>query len=104
MKKSLSLKLFALVAAMMCALGASAYSFQTGGIYYNVTSQPNRTVEVTYMDASYYSLGAYDGNITILLIAQPYGIPFLGVFNIPTKPMGTPSHSNNKHLHDLLSS
>ena len=65
MKKPLLLKLFALVAAMMCALGASAYSFQTGGIYYNVTSQPNRTVEVTYMDASYYSLGAYDGNINI---------------------------------------
>ena len=65
MKKPLLLKLFALVAAMMCALGASAYSFQTGGIYYNITSQPNRTVEVTYMDDDYYSLGAYDGNITI---------------------------------------
>ena len=51
--------------ALACALGAGAYSFQTGGIYYNVTSQPNRTVEVTYMDATYYSLGAYDGNIAI---------------------------------------
>ena len=50
---------------MMCALGARAYTFQTGGIYYNVTSSSSKTVEVTYMDASYYSLGAYDGNITI---------------------------------------
>ena len=64
-QQSFLLRAVAFMVALACALGAGAYSFQTGGIYYNVTSQPNRTVEVTYMDASYYSLGAYDGNITI---------------------------------------
>jgi surface protein len=63
--KTLLIRLVVLVTAMMCALGSSAYSFQSGGIYYNITSSYYKTVEVTYMDDTYYSLGAYDGSITI---------------------------------------
>ena len=64
-QQSFLLRFVVLVAAVMCAIGASAYTFQSGGIYYNVTSSSSKTVEVTYMDATYYSLGAYDGSITI---------------------------------------
>ena len=49
--RSLPLKLFALVAAMMCALGASAYDFVSNDIYYNITG--TNTVEVT--NGVYYS-------------------------------------------------
>ena len=66
MKKPLLLKLFALVAAMMCALGASAYSFQTGGIYYNITSSTDLTVEVTYKGTNYIQYSnEYTGDVTI---------------------------------------
>ena len=64
-QQSFLLRFVVLVAAVMCAIGASAYTFQSGDIYYNVTSSSGKTVEVTYMDDSYYSLGAYDGSITI---------------------------------------
>ncbi len=64
-QQSFLLRAVAFMVALACALGASAYSFQSGGIYYNITSSYYNTVEVTYMDADYYSLGAYDGSITI---------------------------------------
>ena len=59
MNKKPILKLFALVAAMMCSLGASAYDFCIGAIYYNITG--SNTVEVTY-DSGYNS---YRGNVKI---------------------------------------
>ena len=44
-KNSPFIRLVALVAAMMCALGASAYDFESNGIYFNITG--TNTVEVT---------------------------------------------------------
>ena len=58
--QSLPLKLFALVACLMCALGASAYDFESNGIYYNITG--SNTVEVTKRLT--YS-GGYSGAVTI---------------------------------------
>ena len=65
MKQSFLLRAVAFMVALACAIGASAYTFQSGDIYYNVTSSSGKTVEVTYMDDSYYSLHAYEGSITI---------------------------------------
>ncbi len=40
-----------------------AYDFESGGLYYNITS--DTTVEVTYKDNNPYSGDSYSGNITI---------------------------------------
>ena len=60
MKKSRLVRLVALVVAMMCALGASAYDFESNGIYYNITG--SNTVEVTTQ--SQYG-GNYSGALTV---------------------------------------
>ena len=65
MKKSLFLKLLALVACLSSALSATAYSFSATyngkTIYYNITSSANRTVEVTYNNYG----STYSGAVTI---------------------------------------
>ncbi|MBO4870354.1 MAG: leucine-rich repeat protein [Muribaculaceae bacterium] len=58
--KTLLFKLVALVAATMCALGASAYDFESNGIYYNITG--SNTVEVT--KKSTYGMD-YSGAVTV---------------------------------------
>ncbi len=59
-KKNLLLRLVVLVAAMMCALGASAYDFTYGGYYYNILT--DSTVAITYKT---YAGNSYSGNVTI---------------------------------------
>lgn len=44
-KKSLVFRFFALALAIACSLGANAYDFVSGGVYYNITG--TNTVEVT---------------------------------------------------------
>ncbi len=56
-KTKLLFRLLALVACLACALGASAYDFQSGGFYYNITG--DRTVELT-SNPNHYS-----GSVTI---------------------------------------
>ena len=53
-------RLLAILACVLCGLGASAYSFYVDSIYYNITG-PN-TVEVTYKS---YSTADYSGNVVI---------------------------------------
>ena len=60
MKNLLLFRLFVLAAAFSCAVGATAYDFVSGGIYYNVTG--NNTVEVTNKDNNYHT---YSGSVTI---------------------------------------
>lgn len=60
MKDLLLFRLFVLAAAFSCAVGATAYDFVSGGIYYNVTG--NNTVEVTNKDNNYRT---YSGSVTI---------------------------------------
>ena len=54
------------IAALLCSLTASAHDFEVGGIYYNITSSTDVTVEVTYRGDSYgdYS-NEYTGAVTI---------------------------------------
>ena len=51
---------------LWCSLTASAHDFAASGIYYNITSETDLTVEVTYRGNSYdeYS-NEYSGAITI---------------------------------------
>ena len=58
MKKNFLLMLIMLLSAV----SASAYDFVQNGIYYDIYSTTNKTVEVTYKDSNYNS---YSGNVTI---------------------------------------
>lgn len=57
-----TLKLLTLALALLASVEASAYSFAQDGIYYNILSETDNTLEVTYLD--YYS-GDYEGDIAI---------------------------------------
>lgn len=53
--------LFTLLLTALCA-AASAYDFEVGGIYYDITSTTDLTVSVTFKDKSYAS---YSGSVTV---------------------------------------
>ena len=58
--------LLATIAMLWCSLTASAHDFAVGGIYYNITSETDLTVEVTYRGNSYNSYSnEYSGAVTI---------------------------------------
>ena len=46
---------------LLCSLAASAYDFEKSGIYYNITSEKDKTVEVTYKDVT----NSYSGSVEI---------------------------------------
>ena len=55
-------------AALMCVIEGYAYDFKVGGICYNITSETNKTVGVTYNDKYSYSYNyytKYEGSVTI---------------------------------------
>ncbi|MBQ0085070.1 MAG: leucine-rich repeat domain-containing protein, partial [Prevotella sp.] len=66
MKKTIK-KLSLLCLFCMVSIGASAYSFESGGIYYNITSSTKLTCEVTYETSSYNS---YSGIVNIPAIVS----------------------------------
>ena len=54
------------IAALLCSLTTSAHDFELGGIYYNVLSSGNLTVEVTYKgDYVDYNDDRYKGTVVI---------------------------------------
>ena len=64
MKKFKSLVLA--VIGLLCSLSVSAEDFEVDGIYYNITSSTDMTVEVTYRGSFYYSYSnEYPGAVTI---------------------------------------
>ena len=50
------------IACLLVSMNVLAYDFESGGIYYNITSSENKTVEVTHKDTNYNS---YSGDVTI---------------------------------------
>lgn len=54
------------IAVLLCSITASAHDFNVDGIYYNITSSTDLTVEVSYRgsSSSYYS-NEYRGAVTI---------------------------------------
>ena len=51
---------------MLCATVATAHDFVMGGIYYNILSEENKTVEVTYRGYYYFSYDdEYTGSVVI---------------------------------------
>ena len=59
-KKSLLIRVLALVACISCAIGANAYSFEVNNIYYTITG--TNTVEV---DMKAYHANTYTGDVTV---------------------------------------
>ncbi len=53
MKKHYIKKLFATVAVLLCSITANAYDFEVDGIYYNIISATDLTVEVTEGENEY---------------------------------------------------
>ena len=53
MKKHYIKKLFATVAVLLCSITANAYDFEVDGIYYNIISATDLTVEVTRGENKY---------------------------------------------------
>ena len=61
MKQAILRKLIP-IACLLVSMNVLAYDFESGGIYYNITSTEDKTVEVTYKDTNYNS---YTGDVTI---------------------------------------
>jgi hypothetical protein len=53
MKKSRTI--LAAITALLCSIATQAHDFETEGIYYNITSETDLTVEVTFEGTSYAS-------------------------------------------------
>ena len=98
MRKSITKFLLTAVALCM-ALSAVAYDFEAGGIYYNITSEADKTVEVTFGNNSYsgdiaipstvsngastYTVtligsSAFESCVDITSIAMPEGVTGIG--------------------------
>ena len=50
---------------LLCATAVAAHDFEAGGIYYNIQSEEDKTVEVTYKGTSYYETDEYTGSVVI---------------------------------------
>ena len=50
---------------LLCTTVATAHQFEVGGIYYNILSETDKTVEVTYRDSYYYDDDEYTGSVVI---------------------------------------
>ena len=59
-------KLLFAVLLLLCATVANANDFEVDGIFYNITDEENKTVEVTFKGSSYNEhSNEYTGNVTI---------------------------------------
>lgn len=52
------------VIGLLCSMSVRAHDFEVDGIYYNITSADDKTVEVTYKGAAIYEV-EYSGSVTI---------------------------------------
>lgn len=50
---------------LLCSIAANAHSFEVDGVYYDITSEGNKTVAVTYKGGSYYDYSEYNGTVII---------------------------------------
>ncbi len=56
----------AAIAVLLCSVPVSAHNFEVDGVYYNITSETDLTVEVTYEGLYYYSKdNEYTGEVVI---------------------------------------
>ncbi|MBR2606772.1 MAG: leucine-rich repeat domain-containing protein [Bacteroidaceae bacterium] len=59
-------QLFVVIIALLCSVAASAQDFEVDGIYYNITSETELTVEVTYRGKNHAAFSnEYSGSVVI---------------------------------------
>ena len=66
------------ISALLCSLTASAHDFSVGGIYYNITSSTDLTVEVTYRSGYYAYRGAVVIPATVTYNGKVYTVTSIG--------------------------
>ena len=81
--KQYLLKTFLVSLFLITATGASAHDFEVGGIYYNIISSSDLTVEVTYKGSSYNEYSKeYSGElvipVTVIYNAKTYSVISIG--------------------------
>ena len=78
--KTKLLKSLLTIACLLCSIGVYAHDFEVDGIYYNITSETDQTVEVTFRgDFNDSYSNEYTGTIEILAttIEPPTHVKFL---------------------------
>lgn len=63
--KTLRTLLLLTTAVLLCSISARAHDFEVDGIYYNVTSESELTVEVTFKGVHFAQFKEYKGDIVI---------------------------------------
>ena len=68
---------------LLCSTVATAHEFEVGGIFYNITSSTEKTVEVTYKGDSYNAYSnEYTGDVTVppsvIYKGRPYSVTSIG--------------------------
>ena len=75
-------QLLTTIAVLLCSVVANAHDFEVDGIYYNITSEKELTVEVTYKGQSPAYYGPYVGTIKIPAIVtykeKQYNVTSIG--------------------------
>ena len=67
-----------LLAAIATSAGVSAYDFEADGVYFNVLSEADGTVEVTYNKDKPYEFGFYDVPMRVTHDAREYTVVAVG--------------------------
>ena len=69
---------------LLCCISVSAYDFVVDGIYYNISSSKDLTVEVTYRDAYHNSSFKYKGAVVIpdsvTYVGNTYSVTSIGEY------------------------
>ena len=75
-------KLLTTIAVLLCSVVANAHDFEVDGIFYNITSEKELTVEVTYKGQDSDDYDEYKGTIeipaTIMYNQQEYNVTSIG--------------------------
>ena len=76
MKKNY-LNLFLSAVALLCCMVASAHDFEVDGIFYNITDESAKTVEVTFKGDKYDSYTSeYVGEVVVPEIVEYHGYTY----------------------------
>lgn len=82
--KRILLKSFAAMVCLLCSITVSAESFEVDGINYNLTSETEKTVEVTY-GANYYT-GSMVIPETVTYSGTKYSVTSIGDYAFINSP------------------
>ena len=64
------------ITVLLCSLVVSAHDFEVDGIYYNITDEFYRTVEVTFKGNYYQDFNEYSGSITLPATVTYNGVTY----------------------------